>query len=631
MTFPPASCEIKDLLSRADAGPQKKITLHGYLGHQRDASKGLTFVELTSIDLSHSVQLVASTKDQDDPTSVLAKLRSLGSHVPVSIQGSTKSRAAKPADARDVSDDVVHIPDLEIKLSDILPLNDFASDINITEGTVIPPQQRHLQIRTDKKLRDAIELRSRVHRAIASMLYTQGFTEIETPLLFKSTPEGAREFLVPTRSKGYAYALPQSPQQYKQILMASGIPRYMQFAKCFRDEDLRADRQPEFTQLDIEMAFATGADVMDVIESVVQKLWKSFMSIDYNGTPFARMTYEEAMSSYGSDKPDLRIGSKISRIDYLLPVDLVGKVTHLDGPVVEVMNIPVSEDPTITRKFVSSFMDSADSRPFNANPHGQPGIFIYDSRKPLGGLQPFGFEAAEVLEETLSLEEGDLVVIQARPNTPFAGAGSTMLGNLRLALHRRAVAANLLPKPTGFEFLWVTDFPLFSPAADNTSTEPGQGGTASGLRSTHHPFTSPKTAEDVDILLTDPSAAIADHYDLVVNGVELGGGSRRIHNAAMQTLVLRDVLGMSDDRLKDFEHLIEVLKSGCPPHAGMAIGFDRLLAVMCGRDSVRDVIAFPKSGKGEDLLVKSPGRLTVEQLEIYHLRLRGDKEDGRGK
>ncbi|KAK1066773.1 aspartate--tRNA ligase msd1, partial [Friedmanniomyces endolithicus] len=251
------------------------------------------------------------------------------------------------------------------------------------------------------------------------------------------------------------------------------------------------------------------------------------------------------------------------------------------------------------------------------NPDGQPGIFIVDSRKPLQGLQPFGFEAAEQVDEMLALEDGDLLVLQARKKLSFAG-GSTPLGNLRLALHKAAVKQGFLPAPKGFAFTWIMDFPLFSP---NTDSDPGQGGFA-GISSTHHPFTAPKSPGDVDLLLTDPLQAKADHYDLVLNGVELGGGSRRIHNAEMQAFILRDILKMSEVRMRDFDHLIEVLRAGCPPHAGMALGFDRLVAVMLGRESVRDVIAFPKSGRGQDLLVKSPTMMTEEQLKTYHLRIR---------
>lgn len=301
----------------------------------------------------------------------------------------------------------------------------------------------------------------------------------------------------------------------------------------------------------------------------------------------------------------------------MLPADLISKIGPLTDPFVEILKIPVSDEPQRTRKFVTEFMDSPDAKPFINNPEGQPGIFIYDTRRPLSGLQVFGFEAAERVEELLDLSDGDLVVIQARKNAPFAG-GSTPIGQLRLALHRAAVSRGFMAQPQGFEFLWITDFPLFSPTTD---ADPGQGG-AAGLSSTHHPFTAPKSAEDVDLLLSDPLSVKAEHYDLVVNGVELGGGSRRIHSAAMQELILRDVLKMSEERLGDFAHLIEVLRAGCPPHAGIALGFDRLIAVMLGKESVRDVIAFPKSGKGEDGLVKSPGKMTGEQLTTYHLRLR---------
>lgn len=217
----------------------------------------------------------------------------------------------------------------------------------------------------------------------------------------------------------------------------------------------------------------------------------------------------------------------------------------------------------------------------------------------------------------LDTDHGDLLILQARKTAPFSG-GLTTLGNLRLALHKAAVSQGLIAKPTGFRFVWINDFPLFSPSSD---TEPGQGGTA-GLSSTHHPFTAPKTASDVELLLSAPEKVIAAHYDIVVNGVELGGGSRRIHNAEVQEFILRDVLQMKKERLEDFRHLLDVLRSGCPPHAGLALGWDRLIAVMLGKESVRDVIAFPKSGRGEDMLVKSPNPVTREQLATYHLQLR---------
>ncbi|GAB7358282.1 hypothetical protein MBLNU230_g2356t1 [Neophaeotheca triangularis] len=624
--------------SIVERGYDGQATIHGFLGTRRNASKSLTFAELHDPeDREEHIQLVFKA-DKDDV--MLNQIRNMPDHSVVAVAGVSKVRKTKSGEQG-----------VELEVSSIHVLNEFPSDIIMAPETRFSPEQRHLQLRNSKEIRDALNARSRIATLVReSLLKRHGFVEIETPILFKSTPEGAREFLVPTRTQGHAYALPQSPQQYKQILMASGIHRYMQIAKCFRDEDLRADRQPEFTQIDLEMSFADGQDVMKVIESLVASVWCATFGSDElppelvsaNGgsadagleseppspSPFQRMTYEHAMNRYGSDKPDLRLGAEIHKIDYMLPVDLVSKLGPLTDPIVEVFKLPISEDAQETRDFVTSFMDSPASHPFTTNPEGQPGIFIYDTRKPLQGLQPFGFEAAEAIEDLLSLEDGDLVVLQARKCTQQHTGGLTPLGNLRLALHRAAVEAKLLPPPTGFKFLWITDFPLFTPTKDDPA-DPGQGGSR-GLASTHHPFTSPKTPADIDLLLTDPLAVKADHYDLVVNGVELGGGSRRIHNAAMQELIMREVLGMSDERVGDFSHLLEVLRAGCPPHAGIALGFDRLVAVLLGKESLRDVIAFPKSGRGEDGLVGSPGRLTEEQLRTYHLELRGKGEDGKG-
>lgn len=266
-------------------------------------------------------------------------------------------------------------------------------------------------------------------------------------------------------------------------------------------------------------------------------------------------------------------------------------------------------------------MDSPAAEIFRASEGGPPGYFIYNSGRPLEGLQAFGFEGVEMLKALYEdraeepFEKGDLFLLQARENLPHSG-GSTALGKLRTAIHKVALGEGLVEHDPGHHYLWITDFPLFT--LHNLS-DPGQGG-AAGFSATHHPFTAPKSATDVDLLLSDPLKAKADHYDLVVNGVELGGGSRRIHSAEMQKFIMRDVLHMSEERMNDFSHLFEALRAGCPPHAGFAIGFDRLIAVMLGRESVRDVIAFPKSSKGEDLMVGSPTHMTKEQMTMYHLK-----------
>jgi aspartyl-tRNA synthetase len=366
------------------------------------------------------------------------------------------------------------------------------------------------------------------------------------------------------------------------------------------------------------MSFSKAKDVMVCIEELVRRLWQDLLQLEL--PPFPKMSYNEAMSQFGSDKPDVRIGMSIHRVGHLLPADLVNKISPLVDPIVEVLLLRLDESksgPSTTRKFIGEFLDSPEAAIFNENPNGAPGIFIYDMGKPLQGLQPFGFEAAEEIERLLEPEHGDLIVLQARERKDFSG-GSTTLGNLRLALHKAAVSSGLVDPPDGFAPLWIIDFPLFTPTS---SSDPGQGGTA-GLSSTHHPFTSPKAVKDIDLLATDPTKIIGDHYDLVINGVELGGGSRRIHNADLQRYIMEHVLRMPAERISEFAHLLEVLRAGCPPHAGIALGFDRLIAVMLGRESVRDVIAFPKSGKGEDLLVKSPSMMSEETLETYHLRLR---------
>lgn len=366
------------------------------------------------------------------------------------------------------------------------------------------------------------------------------------------------------------------------------------------------------------MSFATGEDVMRVVEGVIRRLWSSLMDTDAPSGSFRRLSYQDAMSRYGSDKPDTRYGMEIHRVEHLLPADLINKITPLTNPIVEVFKIEGNEnDPAATSEFITKFLDSPAGAPFNDNPEGGPGIFVYDAKKPLCGLQPFGFQAAEYVEELLEPDHGDLLVLQAREAAPFTG-GSTPIGDLRRALYSASVETGFKPAATGFDFLWIVDFPLFSPSSES---EPGQGG-AAGISSTHHPFTAPKSAADVDLLLTDPTKVVADHYDLVVNGVELGGGSRRIHDAAAQEFILREVIQMPPERLAEFSHLLEALRAGCPPHAGLALGFDRLVAVMLGKESVRDVIAFPKTGKlGEDPMVKAPSPATQEALETYHLRL----------
>ncbi|CAL3970373.1 unnamed protein product [Diplocarpon coronariae] len=624
----------------------KRTVAVGFLTNIKSLSENLAFGQLASGHKGEQrhVQIVCQGKE------MCRQLKSIRLNTPINVAGILAYKRPSKKDEEKLDGQVPFFLEpnqVEIILSNILPLNNISPDLHISSGHNYPPQSRHLQLRFDEPLRQRLYFRAMVAQSVRQTL--KAFHEIDTPILFKSTPEGAREFLVPTRKAGFAYALPQSPQQYKQILMASGVNRYFQFAKCFRDEDLRADRQPEFTQIDIEMAFATGEDVIQTVETLISDIYQ-FCSPERMAkwglgliapsdaqpyTKFYRMRYYEAMSIHGSDKPDLRINAPIIDIGYFVPDELIRMITSIKKPTIEIFKIRLNATPTEVRDFIRRFMDSAEAEEVcRSNIDGTPGICVYDSSKPLDGLQTFGFEAAkqlrsqylkrskrkwednEAYEISRTFADGDLFILQARENLPFSG-GSTALGRLRLAVYKASLAQKLIKPDKCHYYTWVTDFPLFTP---NGGADPGQGGTA-GFSATHHPFTAPKSAKDADLLLTDPLRATADHYDLVVNGIELGGGSRRIHNADMQKFIMRNILKMSEARIGDFAHLFSALESGCPPHAGFAIGFDRLIAVLTGHDSVKDVIAFPKSSKGEDMMVRSPSKITDVNLATYHLAL----------
>ncbi|KAI5927324.1 tRNA synthetases class II-domain-containing protein [Camillea tinctor] len=641
----------------------QELVVHGFLGKRRDKSAGLSFCPIESAVAK--VQIVSrwETEGSLQHRAHMA-LRAIPAYSPVSVTGILEA-SDKPPGTRP-HPDMKESKSWDLRLQKIQYLNTFPKNIIVSKDAVWPPKSRHLQIRFDPLLRDRLQFRNRVTSLLRKCLQSRRFTEVETPVLFKSTPEGAREFLVPTRKQGYAYALPQSPQQYKQTLMASGITRYYQFAKCFRDEDHRADRQPEFTQLDLEMAFAGSFDVMRVVEQLIESILKMLHNLyipsDVNGvrhpvwrgyedykqipraqvkesyeahispenrprypyfvTNFPKFTYESAMKAFGTDKPDLRIQvpfiTNITPVDSIVSEDFVKMITGLENPIVEACKFRLPGSVNDNRAFIQEFFDELAKTPQKLDPHTAPGVLVFDPSKPLHGLSALGHEAAEKLASMESeywprCEDGDMIIFVARKNEPFQG-GSTELGRIRKLVYDRAVARGILPKDHKWQFLWVTNFPLFTPNGD----DPGQGG-AAGFSSTHHPFTSPASTKDLDLLATDPLRAKADTYDLVLNGVEIGGGSRRIHVAEVQEYVMRDVLKMTDAGVAQFSHLLEALRAGCPPHAGFAFGFDRLLTVLCDVPSVRDVIAFPKNNKGEDLLVGSPGPVTEAQRKTYHL------------
>ncbi|KAI0434996.1 aspartyl-tRNA synthetase-like protein [Xylaria sp. FL1042] len=638
----------------------QEVSLAGFLGKRRDKGSNLSFCDITLTRRDRRpIQIISSWKKEGSvDQAVHIDLKSVPSYSPVLVTGVLQNKTKKkdasqsndkaPSQASPTKRNKRSIWDMDLRLKSIQCMNPFPKDIIVSKGAVWSPQSRHLQMRFDNTLNDRLRFRDDVAHELRQVLRKRGFMEVETPVLFKSTPEGAREFLVPTRRKGFAYALPQSPQQYKQILMAGGMGKYFQFARCFRDEDHRADRQPEFTQLDLEMDFTGGAGVMRTVTHLMGSLqrplraylWRNNISIGNDGAQdtdltapnkgrikglqevFPSMTYMDAMCNYGIDKPDLRIrssqASQITNIGDWLSPEFKSIITSLEDPIVEACKFRLTGTPQDSATFIRNLFDMLPSTTHKLGNDSAPGVFVLDSSKPMQGLSSLGHGAAERLvhyqsDNWLKCEEGDVIIIHARKNQTHQG-GSTELGRLRKLIYDTAVEQGLMPNDTSLEFVWITEFPLFSPE----DGEPGQGG-SSGFCATHHPFTAPLTAEDVDLLRTDPLKAKADHYDLVLNGVEVGGGSRRIHVAEVQEYVMRQVLKMPDEGVRQFSHLLKALRAGCPPHAGFAIGFDRLISVLCNVPSVRDVIAFPKNNKGADQLVGSPSKTTPAQQKTYHL------------
>jgi aspartyl-tRNA synthetase len=462
---------------------------------------------------------------------------------------------------------------------------------------------RYLDIRRPEMTRN-LRLRSKVATACRYYFDELGFLEVETPMLFKSTPEGAREFLVPCRlNPGLFYALPQSPQQFKQILMVAGIERYFQLAKCFRDEDLRADRQPEFTQIDVEMSFIEREDIYQAIEGLLQRIWKTALNQDLP-TPFPRKSYVEVMNRFGIDKPDTRFGLEL--------VDLTEEFRHSSfrkfseivssGGVVKALNAKGLAG--VTQSQVEALNECAR----NAGAKGLAFIKVEGGEWKAPMVKFFTPAEKGVLAQKLQVGEGDLILFAADQWLPTC----EILGRLRLFCADLLKAQGRLSfPPDRFDFLWVVDFPLLSFDKEQNR-----------WYSTHHPFTAP-VREDIPLLKTDPKKVRGQHYDVVVNGVELGGGSIRIHQPEVQKLVFEDVLQLPADIVKArFGYMLEAFRYGAPPHGGIALGFDRLIAMLCGCASIRDVIAFPKTAKGTDLMTDSPGEIDARQLRELRLELK---------
>jgi len=467
---------------------------------------------------------------------------------------------------------------------------------------------RYLDLRRPEMARN-IRLRHKLAAATRRYFDENGFIEVETPMLFKSTPEGAREFIVPCRTNpGLFYALPQSPQQFKQILMVAGIERYFQLARCFRDEDLRADRQPEFTQIDVEMSFVEREDVYALIEGLLKVLWKEALGIDV-ATPFPRMPYSEAMNRFGIDKPDTRFGLELVDLsdDFKTSSFRLFSGAVAAGGVVKALN---------AKGLACATQGQLETMTAIATDAGAKGLALIkvengEWKSPI--VKFFTPAEKETLQRRLGIEEGDLIL--------FAVGDWTMaceiLGRIRLYAAEILKAQGKLSIPENrYDFLWVVDFPLLSFDKEQNR-----------WYSSHHPFTAP-VPEDIPLLTSEPRKVRGQHYDIVVNGVELGGGSIRIHRPDVQKTVFEDVLQIPPDIAKArFGYMLEAFRYGAPPHGGIALGFDRLVAMLCGTGSIRDVIAFPKTAKGTCLMTDSPGPVDPKQLRELRIELKTPKPE----
>jgi aspartyl-tRNA synthetase len=454
-----------------------------------------------------------------------------------------------------------------------------------------------------------LKMRSKIAIATRSYMDERGFLEIETPTLFKSTPEGAREFLVPNRREpGTFYALPQSPQQFKQILMVAGVEKYFQLARCYRDEDLRADRQPEFTQIDIEMSFIDREDIYALIEGMIQRIWKTALNLDIP-TPFKRMSFEEAMNRFGIDKPDTRFAMELVDFteEFKTSTFKVFSGAIAKGGVVKALN--VKGLACATQGQIETMTDYAKS--FGAK--GLAFIKVENGEWKSPIVKFFSDAEKAALTSKLKIEEGDLILFAA---DQWQNA-CEILGKIRLYCADILKGQGKLTIPANqFNFLWVIEFPLL-----------GFDREQNRWYSSHHPFTAP-VAEDIPLLKTEPKKVRGQHYDIVVNGVELGGGSIRIHQPDVQKTIFEELLQIPPEETQlRFGYMLKAFKYGAPPHGGIALGFDRMIAMLCNTPSIRDVIAFPKTAKGTCLMTDSPAPVTARQLRDLHIEVKTAKKE----
>ena len=572
----------------------EKVKIAGWVQRSRKMG-GMTFVDVR--DRYGITQVVFNTSEDEKENALFNASNALGREFVVQISGSVAERTSKNKN--------IPTGDVEIIADDLKVLNKsevppFTIEDNTDGGDDLRMKYRYLDLRRPS-VRKNLELRHKMAFEIRRYLDSQGFLEIETPILVKSTPEGARDFVVPSRmNPGEFYALPQSPQLFKQLLMVSGFDRYFQIAKCFRDEDLRADRQPEFTQIDCEMSFVEQEDVIEMFEGLVKHIFKYVKNIDFT-EPFPRMTWNDAMRLYGSDKPDIRFGMQFVEL-----TDLVkGKGFSVVDDAELTVGICVPGCAGYTRKQIDELTE------FVKRPQvGAKGL-MWVKVEPDGQFKSsvgkfFSNEELQKWADRMEAKPGDLLLIMS---------GEKMKTRKQLCELRLEMGGRLgLRNKDVFAPLWVIDFPLFE-WDDETQR----------YYAMHHPFTSPNP-EDISKLRTDTGNVRATAYDIVVNGTELGGGSIRIHEAALQDEMF-ELLGFTPEKAQEqFGFLMNAFKYGAPPHGGLALGFDRFVSILAGLDTIRDVIAFPKNNSGRDVMNESPSPIDQAQLDELQLELKPIKE-----